>query len=392
MAVPTYDELLARVGVESFEMEQAIGEKNLTEFSLKLDRWEMLAKSLELPKSEIERIKEQGDTEERRDKMLEHWKQRCGSKATYETLTRALLRINRTDLAEIVMTLCRSLREVYTSESVASTSQFISSTKSRLATPPSPASSGGVEDMSSRSITAPSHPMTATSVHVALDITPTLRELQEEFYQLVTHIEDILNEHKVELDMITRRFRMLPESIKRHHQRDEHYRDIRRRIMNSASIKDFFDNLTELKHWSYMMPDTLEYILKDVTIDAVHEKIGKYRDKLSTFKMNTKLGDLIGTRFPVPDYCIELTMEVKGWEDKTLVEAEEAVGNIMRCATYGQHVPLGWKGVEPGSLKLTFILLEAINTTSDIAKGVTTIKLDDNTLYTDDINALKVDL
>ena len=384
MAVPSYDELLRIHGMDSIEMEETIQKHQLMDFSINLDTWEMLANSLEMEDSDIASIRRQGSMEEQKLRLLECWKQRCGSRATYEVLAKALLRIKRTDLAEKVMTMRLSVREIHTSAGATN--------EGRSSTPLSPASSSGVEDMSPSSAASP----VAIDVHPAPGITSTLKELQEDFYQLVTRIEDTLKENEVQLDIITRRFRMLPESIKRHHQRDEHYRDIRRRIMNSSSIKDFFDNLTELKHWSYMMPDTLEYILKDVTIDAVHEKIGKYREKLSTFKTKTTLRDLIGTNFPVPDYCIELTMEVKGWEDKTIEEAEKAVGNMMRIAAY-QHVPLGWKGVEPGSMKLTFILLEPIKVASDISllnakkyTGVITIKLDDNLLYTDDNNALKV--
>ncbi len=36
-------------------------------------------------------------------------------------------------------------------------------------------------------------------------------------------------------------------------------------------MKKLFDNLTELKYWNYMIPDTLaHYIVKDVKIDDVH--------------------------------------------------------------------------------------------------------------------------
>ena len=213
----------------------------------------------------------------------------------------------------------------------------------------------------------------------------------------MTEIEVILNKNDVGLNTITRRFSMLPQSVKRRYQTDEHYQATKQKILESTTIKTLFDNLTDLKHWNYMMPDTLAHILKSVKIDDIHQKIDKYKEKLSNFKMRTKLGDLIGTRLPVPDYCIELTMEVEGWEDKTIEEAEKAVGNIMRCATYGQHVSLGWKGVEPGSMKLTFILLESIKITPDVSLDaictkytVTNIKLDGDILYTDGNNELKV--
>ena len=169
--------------------------------------------------------------------------------------------------------------------------------------------------------------------------------------------------------------------------------------MNPSSIKDLFDNLTALKYWSYMMPDTLEYIMKDVTIDAIHKKIREYKDKLLEFKKSTKLRDMLGIRFPVPDYFVELTMEVKGWENKTIEQAEKAVESIMRRAACGHPIHLGWKGVEPGSIKLTFILLEPVKIASNVSldtrayMGVITIKLDGDILYSesDDNKSLKVE-
>ena len=214
MAVPSYDELLARVGVEKSEMEQTVQDSHLTKFSFKLDRWELLAKSLELPKSEIEKIKEQGDAEERRDKMLECWKQRCGSRATYETLTRALLRINRTDLAEILISLCQSLRDTNTP---ISTDQARPSLEPTFTPPPSPQDAPILPTMPPTSV------LTAMSVQPAVDIVPTPQELEEEFYQLVKFVEETLEQNDIGLNTITGRFRMLPQSTRRQYQTDKNY-------------------------------------------------------------------------------------------------------------------------------------------------------------------------
>jgi hypothetical protein len=110
-----------------------------------------------------------------------------------------------------------------------------------------------------------------------------------------------------------------------------------------------------------MIPDTLAHILTDVEIDTIHKEIDKYKEKLRTFKATTKLRELVGISFPVPDYCMELTMEVEGWEDKTIQEVEDRAVNIVRRAAYSgsPHVRLGWKGVFPGSINVTFILLES---------------------------------
>ena len=384
--MPTYEELLKRLSVEIFELKQIIEDDHLKKLSFKLDRWELLAQSLELPTSEIERIRNQGDAQQQRDEMLQQWKKSNKFTATYEALARALFQISRTDLVEIVVSLCQSLRDVRDQTILSVVGEELS-----LATPPSQDSCSGVEEVPSLSAACPKGLITAVK-----NSAPSLTNLEEEFNRLVTDAEATLEKYDVGLNTITRRFSMLPQSVKRRHQMDENYAKIRPKILASTSIKNFFDNLTELKHWNFMMPDTFAHVLKDIKIDDIHQKIDKYKERLLTFKQKTKLRDLIGTRFPVPDHCIELTMEVKGWEDKTIEEAEKAVGNIMRCAAYGQHVPLGWKSVETGSVKLTLILLEPIKIASDmllVAKkysGIVSIELDGDIIYGDDTAELKV--
>ena len=213
--------------------------------------------------------------------------------------------------------------------------------------------------MSPTASMSPSNPVDTQTVQ---NLVPTLTQLDEDFFKLVNEIESILKAKKVPLDIIKKRFRMLPQSIRRQQETDTDYKATRQKILKSTTTEELFDNLTALKHWSYMMPDTLEHILQDVKIDDICQKIDIYKGKLMIFKANTKLRELIGINFPVPDYCIELTMEVEGWEDKTIQEVENRAVNIVRRATYSgsPHVSLGWKGVMPGSMKITFILMESV--------------------------------
>ena len=346
MAVPTYDELLAHFDMKKSVMKLTFDDKHLRQFSLILDTWEKLARFLEIPSSDIASIKSQGDVEEQKIRMLECWKQRCGSMATYETMVKVLLKISRTDLAEKVITFRQSSRDIPT-------------------------------------------PPAIPSEHRA-EVTATLGKLEEEFYNLVIYVEDTLEQSQVNLHTMTRRFRMLPQSVRRQHETDESYKETRRRILDSETIKKLFDNLTELKHWNYMTPETLAHILKDVELDDVHKKVNNYKDKLTTFKANTKLRKLIGISFPVPDYCMELTMEVEGWEDKTIQEVENRAVNIVRQAIHGNpHVSLRWKGVNPGSIKVMFILriLESIKLNPEkILKedGVASVQVDGDTFYRKD--------
>ena len=372
MAVPTYDELLAHYEVDSSTMRETFDDMHLRQFSLTLDIWETLVKFLEMPTSDIANIKSQGDATEQRLKMLECWKQRRGSVATYEAMVKVLLQISRTDLAEKVITLRKStrpLRNITTEESsltshparsnslaTSKTNQSLSSLKESSLV--SPTSSSGILQAAMSPLSLPATP----NEYPTQDVISTLREFEEEFYDLVVFIEDTLENSEVSLSTITRRFRMLPQSVRRQHETDENYTATRQKILDSRTIKKLFDNLTELKHWSYMTPDTLAHILKDVKIDGVHSKVKKYEDKLRAFKATTKLKELVGISFPVPDYCMELAMEVEGWEDKTIQEVEDRAVNIVRRAAYSgsPQVRLGWKGVFPGSINMKFIIMESI--------------------------------
>ena len=390
MAVPSYEDILDQCNVDSSLMKLKFSDDHKMELASKLEtsNCEVLVRHLGLDSSEIEDTKGERNAELQRIRMLECWKQRYGSMATYEVLAKALLQIKRTDLAEEVVASTLSLRETLVSTNQSQPCSVLSN----LVMPPSPASSSGVEDMS---------PLDAVSlpscVDTAQDLTPTLTELEREFYELVTFVEATLEKSdNVRINTITRRFSMLPQSIKRRQQSDENYRETRRRIINSTTTKELFDNLTDLKHWNYMTLDIHAHIVEDIKIDDIHKKIDKYKEKLSTFKNNTKLKDLIGTSFPVPDYCMELTMEVEGWEDKTIEQAEKTVVNIMQRATYGQIVHLGWKGVVPGSLKVTFILVESVKigeetTPEDFKKsGVMSVQFDGHVLYRDEDTEVKV--
>ena len=382
MAIPTYDELLAQYDVDKSIMKQTFDDEHLREFSLGLDTLETLAKFLGIPNSDITAIKNQGCAIEQRMRMLECWKQRCGSMATYEAMVKALLKINRTDLAEKVITLRQS------SNAIPSLARAISyPEESSLISPTLPASSSEIEEAPQQAAMSPLSLPATPNKYPTQDVMSTLRELEEEFYNHVIFIEETLENSEVSLNTITRRFRMLPQSVKRQHETDEYYRETRQRVLKSKSMKELFDNLTELKHWSYMTPDTLAHILKDVKIDGVHSKVKEYEDKLRAFKVNTKLRELVGISFPVPDYCMELTMQVEGWEDKTIQEVEDRAVNIVRRAAYSgsPHVRLGWKGVSPGSINLMFILIESVTIIAERifenCKKVISVQVDGNAFH-----------
>ncbi|MCG8623792.1 MAG: death domain-containing protein [Proteobacteria bacterium] len=220
MAVPTYDELLAHYNVEKSIMKQTFDDEHLREFSLALDTLETLAKFLGIPNSDITAIKNQGCAIEQRMKMLECWKQRCGSMATYEAMIKALLKINRTDLAEKVITLRQSSNAINTLATATISRSLSSPRESSLTSPTFPASSSGKDEASLQAAMSSLSLSATPNEYPTQDVIPTLRELEEEFYGLVVFIEQILESSQVSLDTITRRFRMLPQYVRRQYETD----------------------------------------------------------------------------------------------------------------------------------------------------------------------------
>ena len=257
---------------------------------------------------------------------------------------------------------------------------------SSLIFPPSPSSSSGAEGLSPpRSLPSSPSAMVAQEVE---EVKLILEELEKEFFDLVVCIEATLTKfcNREHLDKIIQRFRMLPVSIKRQYQTDDNYSKIRHRTLASSTVKELFDNLTEFKHWSYMSPEILTHILQDVPIEDMHQRIKDYTSKLATFKASTKLRDLIGISFSVPDYYIELTVITEGWEDKTILDAEKSVINILTRITYNsQSNPIRWKAISPGSIKLVFVLMTSVHVSCSSEKfheicqenGITKMCIDD---------------
>ena len=157
--------------------------------------------------------------------------------ATYEAMVKALLKINRTDLAEKIITLQQSSNAILSSET-AITNQSLSFPREYSLTPhTSPGSSSGTEDTMLTTAISPLSLPASPSDQKAKEVISTLQELEEEFSDLVIYIEDTLEKSQVSLNTITQRFSMLPQSIKRQHETDENYRETRRRILDSETLK-----------------------------------------------------------------------------------------------------------------------------------------------------------
>ena len=83
-----------------------------------------------------------------------------------------------------------------------------------------------------------------------------------------------------------------------------------------------------------------------------------------------------------------MTIITEGWEDKTILDAEKSAVNIIKRTTYsGQNIPIRWKAVSPGSIKLVFVLMTYVGLgTEKLHKvcqesGVTKMCIDDCVFY-----------
>ena len=198
-------------------MEQPVDYDHLLELASKLDEWELLAKYLKIPNSQIEVIKSHG-VGVQRIRMFEYWKQRCGSRATYKKMIVALLQINRTDLAEKVI----RLSSIDAHKSPVTNNQTQASRGSSESSQAAiPTNSTGNKDTSSPDTVIP--PLLAAtrvpSVHTAQeDVISNRRELKEDFCKLVTLTEATLKNGEICLDTIIRHFSMIPQPIRRQHE------------------------------------------------------------------------------------------------------------------------------------------------------------------------------
>ena len=225
-------------------------------------------------------------------------------------------------------------------------------------------------------------------VQVNKEVEQNLKELRNDFFHLINGVEDSLKNNSISVEVLTRRFRMLPQSIRRQQQIDGSFSDIRQRALKSTTVKELFDNLTELKHWSFMTPEILTYIIQDVK--EVHFDTAIYESKLLNFKTRTKVKDLIGWEILLPDFYMELHIKVRGWQEKTIHDAEKSVHTLLLRAGYQDLKSVGPQCVKQGCIELTYILLESINTHALSNKelfdtyetyGIISISINQDTVY-----------
>ena len=182
-------------------------------------------------------------------------------------------------------------------------------------------------------------PPRKSEVAIALD------KLSAEFTHLIEFIKAQLSTES-ELDTLKKH---LSESTKKLGKDDESYLVIKREGLDSCTVNDLINNLTAQTHWSYMSPETLCTLVKD--IKAVQSEVNGYEKKLAIFKESAKLKNLAECSFPVPDYCVELKLKLKSsWGEKTLKEAEITVKDMFKRTVYGYSPNFRLKKLDQGCI------------------------------------------
>ena len=109
MSAPTYESTLQFHGLSVEQMKDECCDEVLHALAKKMNRWRNIR--LGVDKGVIEGIENDRSTDDegKRNKLLERWKQKFGHDATYERMVRALMKSERTDLADVV---CEELKEI----------------------------------------------------------------------------------------------------------------------------------------------------------------------------------------------------------------------------------------------------------------------------------------
>ena len=151
-----------------------------------------------------------------------------------------------------------------------------------------------------------------------------IARLNKDFEDLVDTIEESLIENGVPLAKIQRSIKHIPVSLKR--DLGDYFRDGASSILKADSIRSLFIVLSY--YWDYLNPGLLEFLVgrfgskSDIQLSSV------YLEKLEQFRSSVKLGDFVQSKPSSKDistcrYKKIITIMGKGWEEKTLQEAED---------------------------------------------------------------------
>jgi hypothetical protein len=93
-------------------------------------------------------------------------------------------------------------------------------------------------------------------------------------------------------------------------------------------------------------------------VEKVHVDVALYESKLLSFKTKTKVKDLMGLQFLdlLPNFYMELIVKVRGWQEKTIIDAEKSVCTLLVRAGYRDPKLGGLQSMKQGCIELTYIV------------------------------------
>ena len=113
MSGVTLDELLDKVGVKPTQLEEVCSDEHLRKIAQSLESWRELSVHLELSGADVEVIeRDKCSVPEKRQQMLQKWREKFDFKATYRVLVEGLLSIGNAKMAHTVCHLVKQQSNV----------------------------------------------------------------------------------------------------------------------------------------------------------------------------------------------------------------------------------------------------------------------------------------
>ena len=341
LAPPTLDDLVRVTGVPLQNLDEPCSDEHLRDISSDLTHWRDVAPHLGLKEGDIEEIERDIKNEsEKRPKVLQKWKHKYGSKASYRVLIEALLKCHMANHAENVCCL------------------LVARDDSKPAHDENAALSSTADNTSITALTIDNKG--PPEIH---ELERKYDELERKYDDLVDEVEDSLTKAGTDLSRVKKRIIRLPVSLKNLHW-DLLEPEATAAIENTTSIKGLF-NFLHSRHWDFLNCELLCHIVDRFGDPETIRSKEKYLDELRRFRTKTKLRDLIrwtGTRYAkiLPAEKELVLIMGEEWRERTLEDLEQFRIEFSRqCSINSYAMP--FRGVKKGCIAVTFALPSSVD-------------------------------
>ena len=196
------------------------------------------------------------------------------------------------------------------------------------------------------------------------DIDSEIQELEREFLNVVDEAAEDLT--TVKLSKVKRCLTQLPVSLKY-----QHLRFLERNcsaISNATSIDDILVILG--RYWDYLNCGLLNEVVHRLGSGETKQLMEQYMEKLSQFRMKTKLRDFIGksTNKLLPHFTTFVTKMGEDWRDRTLQDLEDfrkELAHAMHLEEYATHI----MSAEQGCVAVTWAVHSSLPAITDVLQS-----------------------